>query len=302
MQQFVAADGRTLLKYNLQTPHQPPQGRLPPIVDLDHTAIQQRRQDWATTDVVSAGHTGLATLVDVLLLEARAAEPYITSLLLNLVLRVGGGARLIDLDHRFKTSASILSKLERFADRAHQSQRTEVEADIVRMHTTEPGKAGDPIVVDTLRYTVLVPTASYSEVARHIRRTLLSARMDLLDAKNFWHGEQLYRGINDCYQTATDVRTSHVRALFFEVQVHTAESIGLKHAIHTLHEQERECNDEAKSTELQMQMLAAARALQLPRHVLELPKKVVRPPWFKLRAAAGAIEAVGGIKRLSEAG
>jgi hypothetical protein len=64
-------------------------------------------------------------------------------------------------------------------------------------------------------------------------------------------------------------------------QVHTPESIALKHEIHALHKRHQASSDEAEKKQLQEAMLAEAKGVPLPKHVLDLPKKVVRPPWWK---------------------
>lgn len=242
--------------------------------------------------LIRAANSSGATVVDelrsILLAEAQASEPQVTRLLQQIVKSVGGGVSLKDFQHRFKQPASLQAKLERFVARHHDRNATlsreEAEAYIMRLHTTEPGVPGDPIVVDALRYTVLAPSDSYADVVRLIRSTFGESKMPLIDPKNFWHGDQLYRGINDVYSMGSSNAAGAVPEggrFFFEVQVHTPESIALKHEIHALHKRHQASSDEAEKKQLQEAMLAEAKGVPLPKHVLDLPKKVVRPPWWK---------------------
>ena len=289
MEIFTGSDGREYAKYNLKTQREFKPLSLDP---LDLGTRRLRREGWGRHAegrprlgaASRAAGSPLDDLVDLLLAEARRIEPQITALLQRLALSYGGGMRLVDLEHCFKSRASISAKLKRFADRYHgqhpELTRAEVEAKLLRLHSSEPGKAGDPIVVDALRYTMLIPTPVYTEAVKLMRESLTgSACMELIDAKNFWHGEQLYRGINDCY-SMPQPRSSQVRRYFLEVQAHTAESIGLKHEIHSLHELEREATDAQTKEQLQRQMLEKAHELPQPRRVLSLPTAVVRPPWW----------------------
>ena len=286
METFVGADGREWVKYNLghkNAPRAPP-ALLPPLDSrLDH---RQRREQWASQMTVQ-GQGPLDTCLRVLVQGAQRLEPTITPILKRIVLQSSGGMRLIDFEHKFKTPASMVFKLQRFAKRYHESHsqmsRADAEAAVLRLHTTAPGRPPDPIVVDALRYTLLVPHASYSEAVQLVRKTLtVDARMEQIDAKNFWHGEQLYRGINDVY--AVKVPMAHglmAREFFVEVQLHTPESIELKHKIHELHKQEQAASDDATRGLLRAEMLVQATALPLPRSVLTLDHQVVRPPWWK---------------------
>ena len=289
---FVGADGRKWIKYNL-----PSSGSQPPSLPLLPPLLRQRREDWARSTMAAEAvpavqviepslSATVGDLVSVLLQEARRAEPFVTSLLQRLVLQLGGGTRLVDTRYKFKSGESLAHKLQRFAVRHHSNHprmsRAEAEADIRRLHTSNPGRPPDPIVVDALRFTVLVPTATYTEAVSHVRWALTStARLQLLDTKNFWHGEQLYRGINDVYSLPCP-RNSPVREFFFEVQLHTPESIELKHTIHGLYQRCRAATDDLTREALETEMLRHANGLPIPCGVLELPAKVVRPPGWKL--------------------
>jgi hypothetical protein len=90
------------------------------------------------------------------------------------------------------------------------------------LHTTRASACvpGDPVIVDVLRYTVVLPRAQY---ARHVvaMREALPAALNarLWDRKNFWADKQLYRGINDVLLLALPGARDW---LWLEVQHHVA--------------------------------------------------------------------------------
>ena len=114
-------------------------------------------------------------LLHVLSLERDFLEPSITALLHRLVATYKGSA-LVDLEHKYKAVGSIALKFHRFVanycKRYPELSPAQAEEAILRMHTTEPGVAGDPIIVDTMRYTLLIPTASYAAAVRELRTSL----------------------------------------------------------------------------------------------------------------------------------
>jgi len=142
-------------------------------------------------------------LLRVLETEGTRAEPHVTALMLRFAASFAG-ATLIDLEHKFKTMGSIKFKFDRFAlsyQRQHPDlSHAEAERAILRLHTSAPGRPPDQIIVDSLRYTIQVPTEQYTEAVRVVRDELGGAcGFERIDEKNFWFGEQLYRGINDVY-------------------------------------------------------------------------------------------------------
>ena len=82
--------------------------------------------------------------------------------------------------------------------------------------------------------------------------------------------------------TCTRCRAHGTREFFFEVQLHTPESIELKHTIHGLYQRCRAATDDLTREALETEMLRHANGLPIPCGVLELPAKVVRPPGWKL--------------------
>ena len=230
--------------------------------------------------------SALDKVVRVLSVETRRAEPYITAVVQRIASNFPG-ARLVDLDFKFKTAASVGLKFERFVGnyqkRRPELTRDETEAAVLGMHTFSPGRPPDPIIVDALRYTLLIPRHQYAAAVAAVRAELTGAACGFaqLDNKNFWHGEQLYRGINDVYAMPLTHADALARELFFEVQLHTPDSIELKHTIHPMMKQvQHPHTDEATRLKLQDEMLAKANACPIPSGALELPMKVVRPPWW----------------------
>jgi len=234
-------------------------------------------------------------LTRVLSTESRRAEPRVTAALVQLAAQFD--ATLLDLESVFKTPASIAVKFARFTSNLHSKRpelsREQVEAQILEMHTSRPGRPPDPIIVDAMRYTLVVPCARYAEAVRAVRAALSgpSYGFQQIDNKNFWHGEQLYRGINDVFvlPLINDVlplaEGALAKELFFEVQLHTPESIILKHAIHPLMKQERDsATDEALKERVRAEMLAQVQACPVPDGALDLPKAVVRPPWWTAKS------------------
>jgi len=226
-------------------------------------------------------------LLRVLETEGTRAEPHVTALMLRFAASFAG-ATLIDLEHKFKTMGSIKFKFDRFAlsyQRQHRDlSHAEAERAILRLHTSAPGRPPDQIIVDSLRYTIQVPTEQYTEAVRVVRDELGGAcGFERIDEKNFWFGEQLYRGINDVYAMPIHDEGAEASELFFEVQLHTPESIELKHRIHPMMKevQSPQTVDQARIESLQAEMLALVAACPIPEGALGLPKEVIRPPWWQ---------------------
>ena len=90
-------------------------------------------------------------------------------------------------------------------------------------------------------------------------------------------------GINDIYAIPLGADSpTEARELFFEVQLHTPESIALKKHVHPLMKRmqnEGPFTDEAKQA-LTDEMTACVNACPIPPGALDLDKAVVRPLWF----------------------
>ena len=179
-------------------------------------------------------------------LAAAAVDVEVTLTPIMQQLAAAHGGELWELDCRFKSHASLERKAGGFARRIASQQGLslpEAETVLFELHTSRPGVAGDPIVVDALRYTLVVPISQYAKCAIEMREELerLTGKA-MLDRKNFWHGTQGYRGINDCY-TASPSSSSLIRDLWFEVQIHTDESLKNKTLIHPIFEAFRKSSD-----------------------------------------------------------
>lgn len=235
----------------------------------------------------------LAELQTILLQECRHVEPRLTKVITDIAAQFPG-AKLLDLEHKFKSAASLTMKLARFSNMVSKKtptrELTEVNKEILALHTTEPGRAGAPIVVDALRYTLCVPTPQYAACARAVRHALTEEHgFEQIDNKNFWPGVQTYRGINDVYAVPLlgskawgSGTGGKAKELFFEVQLHTPESVALKHAVHPTMKHIQGTKDLPDDTKAQLvdEMLAHVHACPIPDGALDLPKEVVRPKWW----------------------
>ena len=227
-------------------------------------------------------------LLRVLFKEGAYAEPKITQLLTRISEKFEG-AVLIDLDHKFKTAASMVLKFNRFVRNymnfASGLTKEQAELAVLELHTIKPGRPPMPIIVDAMRYTMLIPTESYAQAAKAVRAELSgpSNGFEQIDDKNFWHGTQTYRGINDIYAMPLgDDSPTEAIEFFFEVQMHTPESIALKKHVHPLMKRMQNdgpFTDEAKQALID-EMTACVNACPVPPGALDLNKKVVRPLWF----------------------
>lgn len=230
-------------------------------------------------------------LISILLAECKHVEPKLTGLITDLAAQFPG-SRLLDMDCRLKSEMSIALKVARFAGNVLRKNpdltREQGEEDLLRLHTTHMGRPPDPIVVDAIRYTLVVPTPLYAAAVRAVREEMMSTHgFEQIDNKNFWYGVQTYRGINDIYampigeDTAWGCATGAARELFFELQLHTPESIALKHDLHPMMKRVQDpSTDSATKERLKEEMIARVHACAIPEGALELPKEVVRPPWW----------------------
>jgi len=219
-------------------------------------------------------------LVERLLAAAEAAEPQMTAFIVSIVEQLGG--RLDGLDYKLKTRVSLTRKIRTFVQNVQRDAAAKgetmsqcmAEETILLLHTCEPGKAGLPIVVDTLRYTVVFPADKYTAGVSAIREQLTESQYTTFDQKNFWIGTQVFRGINDCYKVPTQDDLHFI----FELQFHTDESLEAKTEGHKIYRVFRETKDEDTKLQLHKQMCELVQALHLPVGVLELPQEVKRPP------------------------
>lgn len=147
--------------------------------------------------------------------RARAAEPATTQLLLDVARETGG--ELVGLEHRIKTPASILSKIER-----------------VREKTPDTAPE-DAVVYDALRYTLVVPDeppGHHDRAVRHALEVLEATGHVVEKVKNYWPRGDSYSGTN-CVLVSRD-------GLPWELQIHTPASYATKTRTHEDYERMRE--------------------------------------------------------------
>jgi len=120
-------------------------------------------------------------LVTALHAAAVAAEPRVTALLSAIASEYG--AAFVGQEHKIKAEGSLRGKVERFAAQIHRKRQAaatdpdtctwdESHAELYALHTSKLGVAGDPIVVDALRYTMIFSGESYSAGVRALRDRL----------------------------------------------------------------------------------------------------------------------------------
>ncbi len=119
-------------------------------------------------------------LVAALRAAAVAAEPRVTALLSTIASEYG--AAFVGQEHKIKAEGSLRGKVERFAAQIHRKRQAatdpgtctwdESHAELYALHTSKLGVAGDPIVVDALRYTMIFSGEAYSAGVRALRDRL----------------------------------------------------------------------------------------------------------------------------------
>jgi len=164
---------------------------------------------------------------------ASSIEPEVTAKVKELVEPFGG--RCWGLGNRFKSRIGLLRKIYAMEHKVlaasqqdgQQLSAKECASEVFRLHTAASPKAGDPVVVDALRYTVLLPQEGYTAAVETLRTQLHEAGYRDFDMKNFWCGKQTYRGVNDNFiadVTDKDCVDTGMKQLLFEIQWHTFES------------------------------------------------------------------------------
>jgi len=213
---------------------------------------------------------------------AAEAEPETSRMLRGIAAEYGG--TLVDEMYRLKSPSSLLRKCRAFVEKLREASggsQQEAEAALFALHTTSPGVAGQPVVVDALRYTLIFERDRYTEAAKAIRSAVVALRGEeaIVDRKNFWDGLQPYRGINDIYACPVS-SCGPCRTLLWEVQMHTPESYKLKSLVHPLYQRFRVAADKDARLALFYRMcsLAVGDGVPVPEGVLDLPTVTIRPP------------------------
>jgi hypothetical protein len=145
------------------------------------------------------------------LAKARNAEPGITDLLKTMTEQAGG--EMFGLPYRLKTMARATTKIH--------------DKSLARGITPEEYQMGD-----ALRYTALLPEATYSEAVLDILDALQSKGQTLINVENSWQGTRGYRGINVEVQTPD--------GLTWELQFHTGASEATKDVAHAYYDMVRD--------------------------------------------------------------
>ena len=99
----------------------------------------------------------------------------------------------------------------------------ESRAALVSLHKSGLAVPGQPVVVDTLRYTMIFPEDRYTEAASAVRKRMAERGAQLWDAKNFWRGaSHSYVGINDVWSLpCAHADEERPEFLYYEIQYHT---------------------------------------------------------------------------------
>jgi len=178
--------------------------------------------------------------------RARAAEPATTRLLADLAREEGG--ELVGLEHRLKSAAATVSKIERVREK-------------------EPDTALEDVVVyDALRYTLVFadePPGRHDEAVRRTLEALEAAGHTVEKVKNYWPRGDSYSGTN-CVLTSPD-------GLPWELQFHTPASYATKTSTHDDYERMRE--DDTPVTE-RRRLFDAMKALW---DAVPVPKGILDP-------------------------
>ncbi|HEX4106886.1 MAG TPA: ADP-ribosyltransferase [Solirubrobacteraceae bacterium] len=154
---------------------------------------------------------------------AKEVEPKVTSDLKGLAKSRGG--HLVGLEYRFKTEESLARKLE---DRA---RTTVSSAGPKKAVNAEAAK-----VNDSLRYTMIMPSAKYKALADGVGQEMKALGYQPGNAWDAWASSRTYKGHNLTFTATADDGTTKV---LFELQLHTKDSFGTKQKIHGMYEEAR---------------------------------------------------------------
>jgi len=192
---------------------------------------------------------------------ARSEEPKVTPVLKSIAAKYNG--ELSGLSFKFKSKESLLRKSRCRIDRQRLdaiNDGKEIAVDIPNLVWT---------TTDALRYTVLLPTETYTTGVKEAMAEFKKIGMEAKELKNFWHGGDNYQGINDVF----GVRTSNSPSgwLLFEVQLHTPESFDSKMNSHNFYETFRTTHDPDEKIRNWQELCASAQQVPVPKDVLDIP-------------------------------
>ena len=148
----------------------------------------------------------LQRLSQILYLRAKKVEGITTNYLQELADKTS--CVLVGLEHRFKDSESLMQKMR---------LRLRKLLERYKLHPLYMPRVSDVVreVDDILRYTVVIPTASYVPVTMTFLNSLQEDLKCEVKRFSFWHPDSTYLGVNS-YVTLENFT--------FEVQFHTYES------------------------------------------------------------------------------
>jgi hypothetical protein len=186
----------------------------------------------------------IAARADEIIAEARAAEPLVTPVLVQVAREHSG--EMVKLEHRLKTKSSTIRKLKtRMADKG------------LALHAV--------VIDDALRYTIRIDDEPPGRHLDGVKATLAALeadghRVDRL--KNYWPTGDNYSGINCVIRTASGMP--------WELQFHTKQSLEVQHRTRAWYEELREFGTPAvRKRELFDLMTKAWDAAPIPQHILE---------------------------------
>ena len=227
-------------------------------------------------------------VVDELLAAARRVEPTLTSAFERLAAEHGG--RLEGLDFKFKGRDSLVRKVRAEVEEEHRRLLDDMHDEDDVPATQQPAaEAAGPrgavnvvacayAVKDALRYTVVLPAATYTTSVNALVAELATLGFAASQVKNYWGPGDNYQGINSVF--VSDVALGDgggfgglQGAKFkFEVQLHTPASYSLKMGLgHRLYEKFRVERDPEKKLQLWEESLSIADAVPVPEGALDIP-------------------------------
>jgi len=209
----------------------------------------------------------LLPAADRLIACAKSEEPKVTPVLKSTAAKYNG--ELSGLPFKFKSKDSLVRKARSRIDRQRLdaiNEGKEMAVDIPKLVWT---------TTDALRYTVLLPTETYTTGVKEAMAEFKKIGMEAKELKNFWPGGDNYQGINDVF----GIKSSNSPSgwLLFEVQFHTPESFDSKMNSHHYYETFRTTHDPDEKIRNWQELCAAARRVPVPKDVLDIPHPRINP-------------------------
>lgn len=220
-----------------------------------YTAIEREQAD--ITEVKKRG--GLTDseaeecirLADKLYKRAAKNEPAITKDITEIAGRLGSG--MYGLEHRLKQPTSLAGKIG-----------SDAKSDIIRFEDAAKG------INDTIRYTMISPSRSFSSNYNGTRRALIRKGYSELKTKNYYNlyyeGKVKHKALQSIFRSPGGQT--------FEVQFHTPSSQAAKELKLPLYnERRRSGNTAERNAELERQMVELAERVTNPRGVFKIKSR-----------------------------